>query len=258
MSATDAARTGMIFQQRNVETIANNLANANTAGFKRSAVRFGDLLTHVRDLFDVADGAAGNLADSEGVLLTGTDRYMLQGSIQPTERPTDFAIAGEGFFAITLNDGSTAYTRDGSFRVDGEGRLVTAQGFVVQPGITVPAGTAFIEVAADGTLTATNAASETQAIGQLQLALFTNPAGLSSIGHNLLAPSENSGEAVLGAPSEGGRGVVGSGALEASNVDVGQEMTALIVAQRSYQMSLSAYQTASEMDRLARELAVRF
>jgi flagellar basal-body rod protein FlgG len=256
MSASDAARTGMIFQQRNVETIANNIANASTAGFKRSAVRFGDLLTAARDVFDAGAGAVSNLADSEGVMLVGIDRVMLQGDVLPSDQVTDLAIAGEGFFEVALPDGSPAYTRDGSFRVDGAGRLTTAQGFLLQPVIVIPAGTRRLDIGRDGTVRAVLADGE-QALGKLQLTAFANPAGLSAASGNLLVPSENSGPAEAGDPGAGGRGIVIAGALEGSNVDTGQEMTELIVAQRSYQMNLNAFQTASEMDRLARELTGR-
>ncbi len=256
MSASDAARTGMLFQQRNVETISNNIVNANTVGFKRATVRFGDVFTRVRDLFDAASGAPGNLADSEGILITGIDRVMLQGGLEPTAGPTDLAIVGEGFFEVALPDGTSAYTRDGSFQVDADGRLVTSHGLPLQPEVIAPAGTTELAIGQDGTLTAI-VGGQQQVLGQMELTVFTNPAGLLAYGENLFLPSENSGEARPGVVGTEGRGFVTAGALEASNVELSEEMTALIVAQRSYQMSLSAYQTANDMDRQARELAGR-
>lgn len=257
MSASDAARTGMLFQQRNVEVIANNIANANTTAYKKSSVRFEDIFTRAFDLFDAAAGATGNLADSEGVLLSSIDRYHTQGDILPSGGAADLAISGAGFFAVTLPDGATAYTRDGSFHLDGERRLVTAEGYLLQPEIIFPDGASQLAISPGGEVTAVFADGTAQSLGTMELTLFANPGGLLAIGENLYTPSENSGEPEAGLAGTGGRGVVGAGFLEGSNVELAEEMTSLMLAQRSYQMNLNAFQTATEMDRLARELAGR-
>lgn len=257
MSASDASRTGMLFQQRNVEVIANNIANANTTAYKKSSVRFEDIFTRTFDLFDAAAGATGNIADSEGVLLSSIDRYHTQGNILPSEGPADLAISGSGYFAVTMPDGSTAYTRDGSFHLDGQRRLVTAEGYLLQPETTFPEGASQLAISPEGQLTAVFADGTTQSLGAMELTLFANPNGLLSIGENLFTPSENSGDPEAGVAGTGGRGVVGAGFLEGSNVELAEEMTSLMLAQRSYQMNLHAFQTATDMDRQARDLAGR-
>ncbi len=251
----EAARSGMLLQQQNVDVIASNIANVNTVGYKRLAVHFLDVLTDTRDLLDPVD-VPTNVADSAGIIIGAIDREMSQGSVQPGAYMTDLAIVGEGFFQVRRPDGAVAYTRDGSFRVDGEGRLVTASGYALEPEMRVPAGTAQITVSPEGVVSA-YVGGVPEEIGTIETALFTNPAGLLSIGGNLFLPSENSGDPQVAAAGVDGHGIVAAGMLEQSNVEAAGEMTGLILAQRAYQMSLSAYQTASDMARQARELAGR-
>ncbi len=244
--AIDAARSGMMQHERNIELIANNLANMNTVGYKRLAVHFQDLLS-TQQALDVLFGGAP-VAPSTGVELDSTTRIFASGTLVPSDDPTSMAIAGNGFFQVLRDGGDTAYTRDGSFGLDAEGYLVSSDGYRLQPPLRLDGPVVEFTVQPTGAVhVRRTAGGETEPLGQLTLALFTDPARLASAGQNLYVATEASGAAQVVAPGEAGAGLIRGGALEASNVDVATEMTNLIAAQRAYQFNLAAFQTADEM-----------
>lgn len=254
MSMTlDIGATGMLAQQLNVDVISNNIANMTTTGYKRQRAEFQDLLYQTRlrpgsQSSDQGNTVPAGIQMGLGVKAGSVYRVNEQGSLQMTGNPYDIANKGMGYFQITLPTGETAYTRDGSFQLDQNGQLVTSDGYVVQPGITIPTdavdvtinGTGQILVKLQGQTTLTN-------VGQLQLAIFPNEAGLDAIGDNLMLETEASGGPVVGNPGDIGYGALEQGALEASNVNVVQEITSLIQAQRAYEMNSKVIQTGDEM-----------
>ena len=267
----DAAISGMVEQQRNIAMIANNLANVNTTGYKRVQVHFQDVL----DTLSVINALTDEIeADEEPTLSAGVQsmdvlRTFTQGSLTPTQRPLDFSINGDGFFRVLLEDGSAAYTRDGTFRLDGAGQLVTGDGEMIDPPIVLPAGFRSLQVTGDGELSVIRSytADELAELppdaprdgireiaGTLELVRFSNPSGLDSIGRNLFVETDESQPPISGLPGVDGMGQVLSGFLEASNVSVAQEMTSLVIAMRSYQLNLSAFRTIEEMLANANEL----
>ena len=246
------SKTGMEAQQMQLDVISHNLANVSTTGYKRENAVFEDLMyqnlrqvgSNTSDQSQLPTGLHLGL----GVRVVATSRTFSQGTIQQTSNNLDVAIQGNGFFQITLPDGTINYTRDGAFQIDATGRLVTAAGLPVANGITVPAGAKNISIAADGTVTA-NVAGNTapQPIGTIALATFINPAGLEPQGQNLFAESVASGQASTGVPGTNGLGVVTQGFLEASNVNVVQELITMIQTQRAYEMNSKAIQTSDQM-----------
>jgi len=249
----------MIAQQLNVDTIANNLSNINTTGFKKSKVEFQDVL--YQDMRTAGTNVATenvvpvNLEVGYGSKPISTSRIFAVGDLLPTDQPLDVAITGEGFFQVTMPDGSTAYTRDGSFKLSADGRLVTNDGFFLIPDMTIPQDTTHISIGIDGTLQARLPGQvEPQNIGQFELAKFLNPGGLNAIGHNLFTTSAASGDAILGNPAADGFGELAQGYLEMSNVEVVEEMVNMIIAQRAYEINSKAIQTADDMASLANNL----
>lgn len=249
--ALTIASTGMTAQQLQVEVIANNLANLSTVGFKKSTGEF-------QDLFYQTFKAPGGVTESgilpvgiqvgSGVRPVAVHRRFGQGELQQTDNPLDLAIEGEGLFQVTLPDGSTGYTRSGSLKVDADGRLVTADGYALLPNITIPTDTKTVTVSSGGAISVVQAGSATPTqVGVLELARFTNPAGLSSMGKNLYEVTPASGEAITGAPGQSGLGTVLQGALEGSNVNIAEEMVNMIIAQRAYEVNAKAIQTTDEM-----------
>ena len=246
------SKTGMEAQQMQLDVISHNLANVSTTGYKRENAVFEDLM--YQNLRQVGSNSSDQsqlptgLHLGLGVRVVATSRTFSQGTIQQTSNNLDVAIQGNGFFQITLPDGSINYTRDGAFQIDATGRLVTAAGLPVANGITVPAGAKNISIAADGTVTA-NVAGNTapQPIGTIALATFINPAGLEPQGQTLFAESVASGQASTGVPGTNGLGVVTQGFLEASNVNVVQELITMIQTQRAYEMNSKAIQTSDQM-----------
>ena len=246
------SKTGMEAQQMQLDVISHNLANVSTTGYKRENAVFEDLMyqnlrqvgSNTSDQSQLPTGLHLGL----GVRVVATSRTFSQGTIQQTSNNLDVAIQGNGFFQITLPDGTINYTRDGAFQIDATGRLVTAAGLPVANGITVPAGAKNISIAADGTVTA-NVAGNTapQPIGTIALATFINPAGLEPQGQNLFAESVASGQASTGVPGTNGLGKVTQGFLEASNVNVVQELITMIQTQRAYEMNSKAIQTSDQM-----------
>lgn len=249
--ALRTAATGMRAQQMNVDTIANNLANVNTTGFKRTRMDF-------QDLFYQQLRAAGTptaerqlptgLQVGLGVRSAATQKLFSQGVFEETSNPLDVAIEGHGFFQVSMPDGTLAYSRDGSFKRDAEGSLVTSDGYLVEPAITIPQDATLISVSSDGTVSAQVAGeAEPQVLGELQLASFSNPAGLTSAGRNLYKKSPASGEPQVSAPGSQGFGTLAQGFLEKANVDVVEEMVSMISAQRAYEINSRVIQGADQM-----------
>ncbi|HEX6972393.1 MAG TPA: flagellar basal-body rod protein FlgG [Limnochordia bacterium] len=253
------AATGMIGQQFNIDTIANNLANVNTTGFKRSRVDFQDLIyATVREAgAPVALGAAvpNPLEVGHGVRPIATQKIFSPGTPRQTDGPLDMMIEGKGFFQVLLPDGTIAYTRDGSFKQDAEGRIVTADGFLLVPEIVLPPDTVDVMVGQDGTVSVLlTGETEPEPIGQIELARFVNPAGLQSVGRNLFAATAGSGPPIVGIPGIDGFGRIEHGWLEMSNVQVVEEMVNLITSQRAYEVSSRAIQASDQMLETANNL----
>ncbi len=241
------AGSGLLAQQANLDVIANNIANIGTTGFKKSRAVFADSQYETGTLS--AEGTTEpsiQVRAGTGVTVAAAQRLMSPGSFRETGSIWDMAIAGEGFFQVSLPDGRTAYTRDGSFQVDAQGQLVTGDGSLVSPPVTIPPGAQDVTIDATGVVRATVDGNPTD-VGRIDIATFPNPSGLLAIGHNLFAPSEASGDAQAGQAGTDGRGQLMVGLLEDSNVDIGEEMTKVIEAQRAYQLSLKMLQTADEM-----------
>jgi flagellar basal-body rod protein FlgG len=247
-----AAKTGLDAQNTQMTVTANNLANVATNGFKRSRAVFDDLL--YQNVSQVGAATSQNtisptgLQLGTGVRVVSTERSYTQGSLNNTGNSLDLAIQGRGFFQVLQPDGTLAYTRDGSFQTNAQGQLVTSSGYAVQPAITIPTGAQSITIGTDGIVSVQIAgqAAPTQ-VGTIQLADFINPAGLQTVGGNLLVESAASGAATTGNPGLTGMGTLVQGNVEASNVDVVQEMVDMIQTQRAYEMNSKAVQTTDQM-----------
>jgi flagellar basal-body rod protein FlgG len=246
------AKTGMEGQQTKLDSISNNLANVSTNGYKRGGVVFQDLMYQ-----DLRPAGAATSAQSQlptglqvglGVRAAASTRDFSQGTLQQTNNNLDVAINGNGFFQIQMPDGTTGYTRDGSFQTDAAGQIVTAEGYTVQPGLTVPQGSTNITIGADGTVTATIAGQTAPAkVGQIQLASFINPAGLNPLGGNMYAETVASGSPTAAAPGVSGNGSLQQGYTEGSNVNVVEELVGMIATQRAYELNSKAIQTSDQM-----------
>ncbi len=245
--------TGMLAQQLNVEVISNNIANSSTTGYKRQRVDFQDLLYQNMRRIGSTSSDAGTILPSgvqvgAGVRPAAVYRINEQGNITVTDNKLDLAINGRGYFQITLPNGDTAYTRSGSFQLSADGQVVTADGFVLQPGVAIPPETVDITVSSTGLVQAKlDGQVAPQDVGQLQLAVFANDAGLEAIGNNLLLETPSSGAPVAANPGDPGAGRLIQGALETANVNIVQEITTLITAQRAYEMNSRVIRTTDEM-----------
>jgi flagellar basal-body rod protein FlgG len=259
IKAMRTAASGMAAQQMNVDNIANNLANVNTTGFKKSKLEFQDVLyqNYKAPGSATAIGATAptGLAVGYGSKPAASVREFTVGDLQATGNSLDLAIDGDGFFQIQRPDGSTAYTRDGGFKISSDGRVVTSDGYFLTPEITIPQDASALSVGSDGTVEVTMVGQDTPSqIGQIELARFVNPAGLSAIGKNLLVQTGASGTPTTNTPGQGGNGSIDQGYLEMSNVSVVDEMVNMIVAQRAYEMNSKAIQTADDMAGVANNL----
>ena len=246
------SKTGMEAQQTALDAISNNLANTATNGYKRGHAVFEDLIyQNLRQVgANTADGTAlpTGLQIGLGVRPVALARNFSQGNLQQTGSSFDMAIRGNGFFQIQLPDGSTGYTRDGAFQLNAQGQLVTNGGYLVQPGITIPANAQSVSVGNDGLVTATVSGQTAPVqLGQLQLAGFINPAGLDPKGENLFAESASSGAPQAGAPGSNGLGQITQGAVETSNVNVVEELVTMIQTQRAYEINSKAVTTSDQM-----------
>ena len=253
MRALYIASTGMAAQERNVEVISNNIANMRTTGYKKQRAEFQDLLYQQLRRAGSQSSSAGNIVPvgveiGSGVRTAATSRVTSQGTVNPTEKDLDLAIRGEGYFAVTLPDGRTAYTRDGSFERSADGAIVTVDGYEVQPGITVPVDARGISINASGVVEAYIGTSTTPTeLGQIQLSTFANTAGLESLGQNLFLETPASGAAQTGTPGTNGVGDLLQRYLEMSNVNSVTEIADMISAQRAYEMNARVISGADEM-----------
>ena len=246
------AKTGLDAQQMRLAVVSNNLANVNTTGFKRSRAVFEDLL--YQNIRQVGAQSSQNtqlpsgLSLGTGVRPVATEKLFTQGNLVQTSNPLDMAIQGRGFFQVNTPDGTLAYTRDGSFQVDAQGQMVTSNGYVLQPAITVPQNTISVTIGSDGVVSALVAGSTAPTqIGNLQLADFINPTGLQPMGENLYRESTASGSPQTGTPGLTGLGTLVQGSVESSNVNVVEELVNMIETQRAYEMNSKAISTADQM-----------
>ncbi|GAB4361509.1 MAG: flagellar basal-body rod protein FlgG [Deltaproteobacteria bacterium] len=250
------AATGMEVQQTNMDVISNNLANVNTSGFKRSRGDFQDLLYQT-----VMPPGAPSSSSTEmptgmqiglGSRVVSVNKVFTQGELKQTGNELDVAIEGDGFLQVVLPSGEKAYTRDGALKKNVQGQLVTPNGYPLEPSITVPDNATILTIGADGTVSALLSGSTTPAVlGTIQLARFSNPSALRSLGKNLLAETPSSGTASLGSPGQNGLGTLAQGFLESSNVNIVEEMVNMIVGQRAYEINSKVIQTVDQMLRTA-------
>jgi flagellar basal-body rod protein FlgG len=252
MRALFTSATGMMAQQLNMDVISNNLANVNTVGFKDSRADFQDLLYQQ---ISPAGSTTAQGAESPtgiqvglGVRPAATETMFEEGQIQNTSNPTDVAIQGTGFFNILMPDGTTGYSRDGSFKMDSQGKLVNSDGYALQPEIVIPSDAQSITIGTDGTVSVLRGTSTTPTqVGQITLTNFINPAGLTNIGGNVFRATAASGNPQTGTAGQAGFGTLAQGELEMSNVSIVNEMVNMIVAQRAYETNSKAIQTCDQM-----------
>lgn len=253
MKSLSIAATGMLAQQRNVEVISNNIANLNTVGYKRQRAEFQDLFYQTLERAGAVSSTTGTVTPNgvqigAGVKTGSVYRITEQGTVTSTDNDLDLAISGRGLFRIALPDGAEAYTRAGNFSVSADGRIVTEDGHEVMPGVAIPEDALDISVSEEGVVEARIAGElDLRELGQLEIATFFNEAGLEAIGNNLLLETSASGEPIIGNPGEPGFGKILQGFIEASNVDPVQEITALIAAQRAYEMNARVIESSDEM-----------
>lgn len=252
------AATGMDAQQLNMDVIANNLANVNTRGFKKSRVDFQDLL--YQTIRAAGSSQAQGIQVPTGIQVglgsraAAVQKIFTQGDYQETGNNLDLVIEGQGFFQVMLPSGQLGYTRDGSFKTDSTGKIVTSDGYAVQPEMTIPPGTTDVSVGEDGTVSIAAADGTLQDLGTIQIVSFTNPGGLESIGRNTYQRTQASGEPVPGTPGQDGMGTLRAGFVEMANVKVVEEMVAMILAQRAYEVNSKSIQSADEMLNIANNL----
>jgi len=246
------AKTGLEAQQTQMDTISNNLANVNTSGFKRSRTVFEDLLyQNLRkpgEQTSQQSSTPSGLQVGTGVRPVATERIHTQGNVQQTGNKLDVAINGEGFLPVLMPNGEVGYTRDGSFQSDSQGQIVTANGYPLQPGISIPAGSESVSIGSDGVVTVRQPGSSSPVqIGSIQLATFINPSGLQSKGGNLYTESASSGSAQLNLPGSSGTGSLSQGYLETSNVNVVEELVNMIQTQRAFEINSKAIAASDQM-----------
>lgn len=258
LRAFSTAATGMTAQQMMVDTISNNLANINTTGFKRSQINFQDLLYVEMEVegTEVASGikSPSGLEIGSGVYAASNVKVFSIGELQSTGNPLDIAIAGEGFLQVVMPNGDIRYTRDGALQINANGQLVTTGGYAIEPSISVPVDAASISIEKDGGVNITDSAGTQSVVGNIQLARFPNPSGLSSEGENLYTETEASGTATTGIPGQSGFGTIQSSFLEKSNVQMVTELVNLITAQRAYEINSRAIRAGDDMLQTANQL----
>jgi len=253
MQSLSIAATGMMAQQLNVEVISNNIANMSTSGFKRQRAEFQDLLYQNLRRVGTNSSDAGTIVPAGvqvglGVKTGSVYRIMTQGNLDNTENKLDVAIQGRGYFRVEMPSGEDAYTRAGSFQISPDGQLVTADGYTLAPGITIPQEATDITISNDGQVQVTiQGQTDAQVVGQIELAAFANEAGLDPLGSNLFIETAASGAPTLGTPASDGIGSVLQGFLETSNVNAVTEITTLITAQRAYEMNAKVITATDEM-----------
>jgi flagellar basal-body rod protein FlgG len=253
------AASGMQAQTSNIDVISNNLANVNTSGFKRSRADFQDLLYDTLRPAGTSSGGGSQVPTGiqigHGTRTVSTQKIFMQGDFQNTQNELDLAIEGQGFFQIVQANGDIAYSRAGNFKMDSEGRMVSPDGLLLEPEITIPLDAIAVSIGSDGTISVLQAGQAAPSeVGTIELARFVNPAGLQSIGRNLFIPTGASGDATTGTPGEDGFGTLAQGFLEMSNVSVVDEMVNMITAQRAYEINSKAIQAADDMLQTANNL----
>jgi len=257
--AMRTAASGMYAQKLNVDNISNNLANVNTTGFKKAKLEFQDVLYEVMRMAGATTTMGFEvpveLEIGYGAKAVASQRIFSQGNLIDTGNPLDLAIDGDGFFLVEMPDGTTSFTRDGSFKLSRDGDMVTSEGYLLAAGISIPSEAEQVSIGVDGTVSIISA-GETEAteIGQITIAKFLNPAGLSAMGRNLYEQTTASGDYIEGVAGEEGLGMIRTGYLEMSNVETVEEMVNLIVAQRAYEINSKAIQTAEDMMQIANNL----
>lgn len=259
--ALRAAASGMLAQQTRTEVLANNLANVNTTGFKRSRAAFEDLLYQTVQQSAVIGAPENQTAPAiqigRGTRLAAVQRIHAQGALQTTGRPLDVAIEGEGFFQVQLPNGQIGYTRDGSFQISDQGAIVTSEGYALVPNIRIPSDAANLAISRTGVITVQRGSAANapqQEIGRLEMARFANPSGLLALGENVYSATPASGDSVLGFPQDDGMGRLVQGSLEGSNVEIVQEMVDMITAMRAYEINSKAIKNSEQMDEIANNL----
>ena len=259
--ALRTAASGMYAQQINIEVVSNNIANINTTGFKKNKADFQDLMyqeVKINPLTSatpgVEDTSTSKIQIGNGVKPAASTKIFAQGDITQTQNQMDLAIQGEGFFQVRKADGTFAYTRDGSFKINAEGKIVTTNGNVLEPGFVLNSDIASISVGKDGTVTAHDVTGGSVALGNIELARFMNNGGLVALGDNLYGETTASGSPILGTPGVQGFGEIHQGYLESSNVDIVEEMIAMIAAQRAYEINSKTVKTVEDMMTMANNL----
>ncbi len=252
IKSLNTAATGMKAQQTNMDTIAHNMANVSTTGFKKSRAEFEDLIYQTQK---EPGATTGNLSRSPtgvqvglGVKTSAIARDYMQGSTKLTQAPFDLEIQGKGFFMVQLPNGEIGYTRDGSFKKDADGVIKDSNGHILMPGITIPQNTTQVEIAGDGAVRVIQGYdAEVETVGQIELANFVNPAGLKGVGKNVFIPTRSSGKPQQGVPGQNQMGMLAQGQLEQSNVNIVDEMVNMITAQRAYESNSKVIQASDQM-----------
>ncbi|WP_297938664.1 flagellar basal-body rod protein FlgG [uncultured Campylobacter sp.] len=252
MRSIYSAATGMIAQQTQIDVTSHNIANVNTIGYKKNRTEFADLMYQVMEYAGTATSATTKsptgIEVGLGARPTAITKIFSQGYFKETSNNLDMVIAGNGFFQVQLPDGTTAYTRNGAFKLDSEGTIVNSDGYVLQPQMTIPADATQVSVGTDGTVSVLQPGNtEMTQVGRIELANFINPAGLHSMGDNLYLPTGSSGEVVVGTAGLDGLGTIRQGFVEMSNVQLVEEMTDLITGQRAYEANSKAITTSDDM-----------
>ncbi len=260
-AALRTAASGMNAQQVNIQTIANNIANINTTGFKKNKPQFQDLIYQevaINPQSTEVPGIVENPEDTvevgSGVKTVSTQKLFTQGDLQQTNQQLDMAINGDGFFELRREDGSFVYSRDGSFKISAEGSIVSTGGNILEPGFTIDTSSAGVQVSKQGNIQLVQFDGSKVDLGNIDLVKFVNPGGLKPIGDNLYEETSSSGEPIIGTPGSDGFGEVNQGFLEASNVDIVEEMVNMITAQRSYEINSKTVKTVDEMMSMANNL----
>lgn len=259
--ALRSAASGMYAQQLNIEVISNNMANMNTTAFKKSKAEFQDLMYQRVVVNTINSNTPGNSKSGTGEIQVGNgvkpataQKIFLQGDIAATNNPLDVAIQGDGFFQVRKPDGSLVYTRDGSFKLNADGSIVTTGGLIVDPEISIDSNSVGIIISKDGTVELQQSDGNRVPVGNLQLVRFLNPSGLMALGDNLFAETPESGRPIIGNPGLDGFGELQQGYLESSNVDIVEEMVSMITAQRAYELNSKTIKTVEDMMTMANNL----
>ncbi|MBI5807992.1 MAG: flagellar basal-body rod protein FlgG [Ignavibacteriales bacterium] len=259
--ALRTAASGMYAQQLNIEVVSNNIANINTTGFKKNKADFQDLMyqeVNINPLTSETPGTESTTTTKiqigNGVKPAAATKIFIQGDITQTNNQLDLAIQGEGFFQVRRTDGTFAYTRDGSFKLNADGKIVTSGGFQLEPGFVLPSDIESLQIGKDGSVVANLVGGGTNTLGTIELARFMNNGGLMAIGDNLYVETPASGQPIIGTPGDQGFGTINQGYLEASNVDIVEEMIAMIAAQRAYEINSKTVKTVEEMMTMANNL----